>query len=72
MSQPEALLALAKKKGIEDAEIYQVKSQSRPVFFEGNRLKQLESSQSEGTALRIWRNGCPGLAVAYGQVAAEI
>ncbi len=71
MSQPEALLALAKKKGIEDAEVYQVKSQSRPVFFEGNRLKQLESSQSEGTALRIWRNGCPGLAVAYGQVAAE-
>ncbi|MDJ0651172.1 MAG: TldD/PmbA family protein [Xenococcaceae cyanobacterium MO_188.B19] len=71
MSQPEALLALAKQKGIEDAEVYQVKSQSRPVFFEGNRLKQLESFQSEGTALRIWRNGCPGLAVAYGQVEAQ-
>ncbi len=71
MSQLETLLTLAKRKGIEDAEVYQVKSQSRPVFFEGNRLKQLESSQSEGTALRIWRNGCPGLAVAYGQVEAE-
>ncbi len=70
MSQAEALLTLAKQKGIEDAEVYQVQSQSRPVFFEGNRLKQLESSQSEGTALRIWRNGCPGLAVAYGKVEA--
>ena len=70
MSQAEALLTLAKQKGIEEAEVYQVKSQSRPVFFEGNRLKQLESSQSEGTALRIWRNGCPGLAVAYGKVEA--
>ncbi len=71
MLQPETLLNLAKQKGIEDAEVYQVKSQSCPVFFEGNRLKQLESSQSEGTALRIWREGCPGLAVAYGQVEAE-
>ncbi len=70
MSQAEALLTLAKQKGIEDAEVYQVKSQSHPVFFEGNRLKQLESSQSEGTTLRIWRNGCPGLAVAYGKVEA--
>ncbi|MDJ0577387.1 MAG: TldD/PmbA family protein [Xenococcaceae cyanobacterium MO_234.B1] len=70
MCQLEALLTLAKQKGIEEAEVYQVKSQSRPVFFEGNRLKQLESSQSEGTALRIWRKGCPGLAVAYGKVEA--
>jgi PmbA protein len=38
------------------------------VFFEANRLKQLESSQSEGIALRLWCNGRPGLAVAYGAV----
>jgi PmbA protein len=38
------------------------------VFFEANRLKQLETSQSEGTALRLWRNGRPGLTVAYGSV----
>lgn len=37
-------------------------------FFEANRLKQLESSESEGTALRLWKNNCPGLVVAYGSV----
>jgi PmbA protein len=71
MQQLEQLLELSKQKGAAEAEVYQVRSQSRPVFFEGNRLKQLESSQSEGTALRIWRDNCPGLAVAYGQVDAE-
>ena len=67
----EKLLALAKTKGLSDVEAYQVKSYSRSVFFEANRLKQIESSQSEGIALRLWRQGCPGLAVAYGEVAPE-
>ena len=65
---PEQLLELAIKAGATHAEVYQSRSLSRPVSFEANRLKQLESSQSEGTALRLWREGCPGLAVAYGQV----
>ena len=64
----EQLLELATKSGAEAAEVYQSRSLSRPVFFEANRLKQLESAQSEGTALRLWREGCPGLAVAYGPV----
>lgn len=64
----EQLLDLALKAGASHAEVYQSRSLSRPVFFEANRLKQLESSQSEGTALRLWRDGCPGLAVAYGPV----
>jgi len=64
----EQLLELAKKAGAEAAEVYQAKSLSRPVFFEANRLKQLEIAQSEGTALRLWKNGRPGLAVAYGTV----
>jgi PmbA protein len=68
----ERLLELALKAGASHAEIYQARSHSRPVFFEGNRLKQLESSQAEGCALRIWKNGCPGLAVAYGKVEPEI
>lgn len=67
----EKLLELAAKAGATHAEVYYSRSQSRPVFFEGNRLKQLESSQSEGTALRLWRDSCPGLAVAYGQVEPE-
>ncbi|QIR36673.1 TldD/PmbA family protein [Tolypothrix sp. PCC 7910] len=64
----EHLLELAIKSGAEAAEVYQSRSLSRPVFFEANRLKQLETSQSEGTALRLWRNGRPGLTVAYGTV----
>ncbi|MDB9303110.1 TldD/PmbA family protein [Nodularia spumigena CS-591/12] len=67
----EHLLELAIKSGAEAAEVYQSRSLSRPVFFEANRLKQLETSQSEGTALRLWRNGRPGLTVAYGSVAAQ-
>lgn len=64
----EQLLELAAKAGAEAAEVYQSRSLSRPVFFEANRLKQLEIAQSEGTALRLWKNGRPGLAVAYGTV----
>lgn len=64
----EQLLALATQSGAQHAEVYHSRSLSRPVFFEANRLKQLESSQSEGTALRLWQEGRPGLAVAYGPV----
>jgi len=66
--QTEQLLELALKSGVQQAEVYQSRSLSRPVFFEANRLKQLESSESEGAALRLWRDGRPGLAVAYGPV----
>ncbi|MGL5197190.1 MAG: PmbA/TldA family metallopeptidase, partial [Chroococcales cyanobacterium] len=59
---PEQLLDLAKQAGVEAAEVFQSRSHSRPVYFEANRLKQLESAQSEGTALRLWKNGRPGLA----------
>jgi PmbA protein len=64
----EHLLELAMKLGADAAEVYQSRSLSRPVFFEANRLKQLETSQSLGTSLRLWRDGCPGLTVAYGSV----
>ncbi|ACB52239.1 putative peptidase U62, modulator of DNA gyrase [Crocosphaera subtropica ATCC 51142] len=65
------LIELALTAGASHAEVYQSRSQSRPVFFEANRLKQLESSNSEGTALRVWKAGSPGLAVAYGEVESE-
>lgn len=65
---PQQLLELAIKMGAQAAEVYQSSSLSKPVFFEANRLKQLETSLSVGTALRLWRDGCPGLAVAYGPV----
>ena len=68
---PFEILDLALKAGASHAEIYRSCALSRPVFFESNRLKQLESSESEGIALRLWRSGCPGLAVAYGPVEAQ-
>lgn len=74
-SQPggmaEQLLELALRSGAEAAEVFESYSLSRPVFFEANRLKQLESSQAEGIGLRLWQAGRPGLAVAYGPVAPQ-
>ncbi|MBD1923543.1 TldD/PmbA family protein [Microcoleus sp. FACHB-831] len=67
-SLAEQLLDLAAKSGAQAADVYQSRSLSYPVFFEANRLKQLESAQSEGTTLRLWVDGRPGLAVAYGPV----
>lgn len=72
MEELESLIDLAYSRGISHAEVYRVSSKSQPVFFEGNRLKQLESIQSVGTALRLWQNNRPGLAVAYGKVEAEL
>ena len=64
--EAEALLNLARKRSISELEIYQVRSHSNPVCFEANQLKQIESNQATGIALRLWQDGCPGLAVAYG------
>ena len=73
MSQlAEKLLELAAKAGAEAAEVFQARSHSQPIYFESNRLKQLENTESEGTALRLWRDGCPGLAVAHGPVQPEV
>ncbi len=68
----EQLLDLALRSGAEAAEVFQSRSLARPVFFEANRLKQLESAQAEGVALRLWQNGRPGLAVAYGPVDPQV
>ena len=65
------VLDLALKSGAQAAEVFQSDSLSRLVFFETNRLKQLERSQSSGIALRLWKNGAPGLAVAHGPVDAQ-
>jgi PmbA protein len=64
----EQLLDLAMRSGAHAAEVFLSQSLSRPVFFEANRLKQLESSQAEGVALRLWQDDRPGLVVAYGPV----
>jgi PmbA protein len=70
--QLEILLRLAEARGANAAEVYRVTSRSLPIYFEANRLKQMESSQSQGTALRLWHDNRPGLAVAYGQIQPDI
>ncbi|MEM6450669.1 MAG: TldD/PmbA family protein [Cyanobacteria bacterium P01_D01_bin.105] len=67
-SLAEALLELALASGAQVAEVYASSELLRPVIFEGNRLKQIETTQAEGMALRLWRDGKPGLAVGYGPV----
>ncbi|OAB54929.1 peptidase C69 [Leptolyngbya valderiana BDU 20041] len=64
----EKLLDLALRAGAEAAEVFLSQSHTRPVYFEANRLKQLESVESDGLCLRLWKRGRPGLAVAYGDV----
>lgn len=71
MSNPEEILQIAQKAGAEEAEVYQIISRSHPVYFEANRLKQLETTESEGIALRVWQEGAPGVTVAYGDVEAK-
>lgn len=64
----EQLLDLAAKAGAEATEIFQSASVATPVSFEANRLKQIEQVQTDGTALRLWRDGRPGLVVAHGAI----
>ncbi len=61
------LIDLALRKGASHAEVYQSNLKSDSIFFETNDLKRLENSQSEGIALRLWKEGASGLAVAYGE-----
>jgi PmbA protein len=60
------LLELAQKAGAEAAEAYQTTGLGRSVQFEANRLKQIETGEEQGIALRVWYQGRPGLAVAQG------
>ncbi len=61
----EEILSQAKKLA-EQAEVFQVSSKVTPVHFEANRLKQIESKESIGTALRLIKGGQVGFAQANG------
>jgi PmbA protein len=58
-------------KVTEAAELYCVTSESTPVVFEANRLKNIEQKQSTVMALRVIKNGRTGYASAAGAVDAE-
>ncbi|MCS6783038.1 MAG: TldD/PmbA family protein [Gloeomargarita sp. SKYBB_i_bin120] len=66
-----ALLERAKRAGAAAVQIHLEHHQSQPVQFEANRLKSLERSESQTVALWLWRDGCPGVAVAAGPVSPD-
>ncbi len=66
-SYAEQVLAAALRAGVQAAEVFVVRSLNRPVLFEANVLKQIETRDSEGVSLRLWVEGRPGMAVAYGE-----
>jgi len=58
-------------KAAEQAEVYRFKARSTPVKFESNRLKQVSTKESTGTALRLIKNGRIGFAQVAGDVKAN-
>jgi PmbA protein len=63
----EDILSQAKKVA-EQAEVFQVSSKVTPVYFEANRLKQIQDKESTRTALRLIKGGKVGFAQASGSV----
>ncbi len=57
----EEILAQAKRVA-EEAEVFAVASEATPVHFEANRLKHIQSKQSNNVALRIVKDGKTGYA----------
>ena len=57
----EEILTRAKKVA-EEAEVFMVSSEATPVHFEANRLKHIQSKQSNSVALRIIKDGKTGYA----------
>jgi PmbA protein len=55
-------------KVAEKAEVFQVTSRNTPVKFEANRLKQIQTKETTGTALRLIKNGHIGFAQASGKI----
>jgi PmbA protein len=63
----EDILSQAKKVA-EQAEVFQATTQTTPVRFEANRLKQIQTKESTTTALRLVKNGRIGFAQVNGFV----
>ncbi len=66
----EKLLELALRES-QQAEVFEVRSESRLVHFEANRLKQVETRQSSSVALRLVRDGRIGFSSASGAFSPE-
>ncbi len=62
MTDPDQILAAAKRSGAQQAEVFRLESEETPVRFEANRLKELNTRQSSGVALRVIVDGRIGFA----------
>lgn len=58
----ELILEEARARGAESAEVYHVHTEETPVRYEANRLKELNSRQTAGVALRVIKDGRIGFA----------
>jgi len=54
------------RREAEQAEVFSVSSRAMPIQFEANELKQVQTKESSSTALRIFREGRIGFAIASG------
>ncbi len=63
----EEILSLA-NKAAQKAEVFQVTSKKTPLKFEANRLKQIQTKESNSTALRIVKDGRIGFSQVSGIV----
>jgi PmbA protein len=62
MTDLEPILSLAQARGAAQAEAFHVENVETPVRFEANRLKELNSRQTKGVALRVVVKGRIGFA----------
>ena len=54
------------RREAEQAEVFSVSSRAMPIQFEANELKQVQTKESSSTALRIFKEGRIGFAIASG------
>ena len=54
------------RREAEQAEVFLVSSRAMPIQFEANELKQVQTKESSSTALRIFKEGRIGFAIASG------
>ncbi len=62
MKPAESILNSALRRGAQQAEVFALEAEETPVRFEANRLKEINSRQSSGVALRVIVDGRIGFA----------
>jgi len=71
MERLEEVVRSARKEA-EQAEVFSLASRTVSVQFEANELKQVQTKESSSTALRIFKEGRIGFAIASGEGSSEV